>query len=104
MAFHVNHRYGAAESDPPLSSLPLLLRELADRPEDAEHTDVSVTHESEWCISAFMAGYLILENLESGQPRHMRDVPDAKIIELWSLLAVGDLEKVMSEPWKPGYK
>jgi hypothetical protein len=103
MAFHVTHRYGAMDSDPPLSSLPSLLRELDERPEDTEHDSVSVSHESEWCIAAMRGGYVIFENLERGEPRHMRDVPAEKIVDLWSRLAQGDLASIESEPWRPGY-
>lgn len=91
------------EQDPPLASLADLLRELDDRQDDIEHSDVSVTHESEWCISVFREGHIVLENLESGGERHMRGVPDAKILELWDFLARGDLESIKSEPWTPGY-
>jgi hypothetical protein len=104
MAFHVTHRYGAMEQNPPFASFADLLRELDDRPEDIEHADVSVTHESEWCISVFRGGYVILENFESGGECHMRGVSDGKVLELWALLAKGDLESVKSEPWTPGYK
>ena len=104
MAFYVTHRYGATDRDPPLESLERLLRELDDRQEDTEHTDVSVRHESEWCISAFRAGYVVLENLEGGGKRHMRGVSDTKILALWSLLANGDIPSIELEPWRPGYK
>ena len=102
MAFHVTHRYGAMDSDPPLSFLPALLRELDDRPEDTEHGSVAVTHESEWCMSVSRGDYVIFGHLESGGERHMRAVPDAKIIDLWSQLARGDIASIESEPWTPG--
>jgi hypothetical protein len=104
MTFHITHRYGDMERDPPISSLALLLAELEDRPEDIEHTDVSLTHESEWCMSVGRTGTVTLENLESGGARHMVGVPEAKVLALWALLARGDLEVVMTEPWKLGYK
>jgi putative hemolysin len=103
MAFHVTHRYGAMESNPPLSSLPSLLRELDDRSQDTEHGSVAVSHESEWCISVSRGGYVTFEHLEDGGERHMRGVPDAKIIDLWSRLARGDIASIESEPWRPGY-
>jgi hypothetical protein len=34
----------------------------------------------------------------------MLGVSDAKVLALWALLARGDLEVVMSEPLKLGYK
>lgn len=103
MAFHITHRYGAMERDPPLSSLPALLGELDDRPEDIEHGDVSVSHESEWCISVSRGGYVIFEHLEDGGARHMRGVAATKIIDLWSRLARGDIASIEAEAWRPGY-
>jgi hypothetical protein len=103
MTFHVTHRYGAMTSDPPLSSLPELLRELDDRPDDTEHDSVSVSHESEWCMSVWRGGYIVLEHLEDGGERHMLAVPDSKIVEMWSRLAEGDIASLELEPWMPGY-
>jgi len=103
MAFHVTHRYGNMNSDPPLTSLPGLLQELNERPEDTEHGSVGVTHESEWCMSVSSGGYVILEHLEEGGERHMRGVSDTKILDLWSRLARGDIASVKAEPWTPGY-
>ena len=104
MAFHITHRNGAMEHDPPVSSFVELLREVNAPPRDPEHPDVSVTHESEWCISVFREGYATFENLESGGERHMRGLSEKKILELWGLLAQGDIQAIESEPWRPGYK
>jgi hypothetical protein len=106
MSYHVTHRDGEMESDPPLSSLGDLLHELDERPQDTEHGSVALSHESEWCISVMRGGYVIFENLENdaGTERHTRDLPEAKIIELWTRLAHGDIASIESEPWKPGYK
>ncbi|MBS0265472.1 MAG: hypothetical protein JSS02_26305 [Planctomycetes bacterium] len=102
MSFHVTHRYGDDSHESP-SAFPSLLRELDERPEDTEHGSVSVTHESEWCLSVSRGGYVIFEHLEEGGERHMRDVPDSKIIELWTRLSQGDIATIEKEPWKPGY-
>ena len=102
MSFHVTHRFGDME-EVPRSAFPGLLRELDAYPEDEEHPSVALTHESEWCLGAYRGGYVVYENLEAGEPRHMTDVPPEKIIALWQLLADGDLGALESEPWKPGY-
>lgn len=102
MSFHVTHRLGDME-EAPRSSFPDLLQELEADPQDEEHISVSVTHESEWCLGAYRGGYVVYENLEAGDPRHMTDVPAEKIVALWRLLADGDLVALESEPWKPGY-
>lgn len=101
LAFHIYHRYGASDSDPPLDSFDALYDELA--AEDGEHPEVSVGHESEWSLSAFAGGLLVWENVEDGEPRHMRDVSRETIIRLWRLLAAGDLEAIQAEPWLHGY-
>jgi len=67
MAFHLTHRYGDTELGEPGSDFLALLRELEDRPEDTEHRSVAVTYESEWCLSVSLGGYLIFENLETGE-------------------------------------
>ncbi len=60
---------------------------------DDEHTSVSVTHESEWRLGVYRGGYVVLENLEEGEPRHMTDVPPEKILLLWQFRAAGDLRR-----------
>lgn len=98
MAFSVMHRLGNMERNPPLSSFPALLAELD--PDDTEHVDVAVVHESGWTLSAGIGGGLTWENIESeARPRRMADVPPSKILELWTRLANGDLAAVEAEPW-----
>jgi hypothetical protein len=48
--------------------------------EDSEHSSLSVTHESEWCMSVSFGGYVFLEHLEDGGERHMRNVSDAQVL------------------------
>jgi len=100
MAFHITHRMGNSEADPPLDRLPALLEEFD--PEDVEHPDVSVTHESEWCLSAFPSGLLVWENLEEGDPRYVKDVPREKVLQLWELLSRGEIGQINLEPWLEG--
>ncbi|WP_114945173.1 hypothetical protein [Microvirga calopogonii] len=102
MSFRVTHRMGNMEKVS-CSALPELLKELDADPEDIEQASVSVTHESDWCLSVYRGGYIAFENLEEGEPRHMNGVPPEKIISLWQLLADGDLDALESEPWLPGY-
>jgi hypothetical protein len=104
MSFFVYHRYGACESDPPISSFPALLDELEEHLEDEEHLSVSVVHESEWALGISRGGYVDFENVESDdQPRHMNGVPREKTIELMEKLARGDLDALEREPWQVGY-
>jgi len=104
MSFFVYHRNGACERDPAVATFPSLLDELHLRPEDQEHTSVSLIHESEWGLGFHLGGYVTFENVEGhGEPRHMRDVPRHKLIEMMELLARGDVDTLEREPWLPGY-
>jgi hypothetical protein len=104
MSFFVYHRHGACQRDPAFSTFPSLLDELNERIEDQEHTSVSLIHESEWGLSVQAGGYVVFENVGGdGEPRHMRDVPRPKLIEMMETLARGDLDPLNNEPWQSGY-
>ena len=76
-----------------------------DGPMDDEHPDVSLTHQSEWCLSAFSDGLLVWENVEdSGPPRHMTAVPRSEVRRLWAVLAQGNLDEIERQAWAPGYR
>jgi len=79
------------------------VREPKDRPEDIEHGSVGVTGDGEWDPSVNLGGRVIWENLEGNSPRHMDGVSDEKVVELWNLLADGNLEPIEQEPWIPEY-
>ena len=100
MAFHVTHATGRDEIDPPLATLPALLAEL--HAADSGHGCVSLTHDSEWCLSAFHGGDLTFEHVEEEGPVHMQHVPEKHILELWRSLAQGDIEYLQTEAWLPG--
>ena len=105
MAASILHRYGDGSFVRSPSDFTALLRELDEHPEDVEHGEVSVAHEeSGWCISVHTGGYVVFEHLGDGGERHMRGVSEAKILELWTLLAAGDIATVEQECWKPGYQ
>ncbi|WP_282692693.1 hypothetical protein [Streptomyces sp. CC208A] len=55
---------------------------------DDEHPDVSLTHESGWCLSAFREGLLIWENPdeESAAPGELREVAREEVLRLFRLL------------------
>lgn len=102
MTYWVNHLMGNSDIEFPLESLPDLYAELSQA--DGEHTDVSLTHESEWCLSAFLSGLLVWENVAGdGEPKHMRGASKEKVIELWSLLASGSIDAIDKQSWLPGY-
>lgn len=87
--------------DPPQELIAEVLDEL-ERRCDLEHADVSLTHETEWCLSVFRSGLIVFENLEAGEPRHLR-ADRRKAEELWAALAAGDLAAIEQQDWLPGY-
>ena len=104
MGFHLSNRQGASLPNAGETAIDAVLAEL-DEPDDPEHPDVSLTHESEWCLSAFQSGLLVWGNLEddAGSDRHMTNVPRSEVRRLWSALARGDLHVVDAEDWQPGH-
>ncbi|MET9582725.1 hypothetical protein ABZY10_06335 [Streptomyces sp. NPDC006539] len=69
---------------------------------DDEHPDVSLAHESGWCLSAFGDDLVIWENpdADSVAPGEMRDVSREEILRLFGLLAAGDITSVEELPWR----
>ncbi|HWE16756.1 MAG TPA: hypothetical protein VG758_06165 [Hyphomicrobiaceae bacterium] len=113
MAFSARGRWDGGERNPPVDRLREILQELDIETDDFEHPDVSLKHETEWCLSAFLSGLLIWENADGvpadddpdpeGKPaRHMKGVSRQKVLELWLKLAAGDIAAVEAEPWLPG--
>src|SRR5947208_17176177 len=88
---------GAMESDPPLERLDALVREL-DGPDDPEHPDVAVTHESGWTLSAFPSGLVIWENVEAeaADERRASGVSREQVRVLLGAVAQGDFAFVES--------
>jgi len=102
MSCFAHNRSGATVSEPSTEEMTALLESL--RLPDSEHPDVSLTHESGWCISAFRSGLVCLENVETGDgPWHMRDLSFDSVLELWGKLAEGHIESLRSFTWLPGY-
>lgn len=102
MAYWVNHLTGDSDINFPLELLEELYTELNQA--DEENSDVSLTHESEWCLSAFPSGLLVWENVAGeGEPKHMHNVSKEKVIELWSLLSRGLIGEIAEQKWVSGY-
>lgn len=100
--FGVTHLNGEGESDPPLATLLDLYDELSFATQ--EHGDVAVVNDdSGWCMSAHRDGRVILEHLKRGGERHMIKIPKNRVIEMWKWLIQGEMDLLLSEPWKLGY-
>ena len=101
--FGILHMDGSGENDPPIESLPKLYDELLVA--DVEHPDVSVIHDGTgWCMSAYRGGGLVFGKLgDPSSERHMTGVERERVLELWKLLINGEIDRLLLEPWKPGY-
>ena len=101
MNCHLTTRFGRCIQNPSDQDIDRALEELSI--EDNEHPDTSITIDGEWCISLFPSGLAVFENLEHGEPRHLRDVSveDAKV--MWALFVSGDLAELSRLSWKSGY-
>ena len=105
MSFHINHRYGGADGDVPLQALDSLIAELHEDPTDIEHPCVSLVHESGWALGVYVSGVVTLENVEdlAIEPRHMQLRRPEAARGLLEALARGQLDRVFSADWVPGY-
>ena len=103
MAFHVTDRIGQMHRDPAIELIDATLAELS-ASSDGEHDDVSLSHESGWCLTAFSSGLLTWEHLDEGSPRHITGADASAVRRLWLSLARGDIATVEAEAWLPGYR
>ena len=99
--FSILHFHGSSDTNPPIGALSNLYDEL--QLADIEHVDVTVVNEdSGWSMSAYQSGRRIFEHLAQGGARHMIPVSKDRVLELWRLLAAGDIDTILKEPWLPG--
>lgn len=91
---------GQAVDEPDPETMSRVLDSLTDA--DDEHPDVSLSHESGWCLSAFRDGLLVWENTEDGSvpPCTLTGVNREKVLRLFELLAAGDIPSIEALPWE----
>ncbi|MEJ2229499.1 MAG: hypothetical protein P8Y67_15070 [Alphaproteobacteria bacterium] len=103
MAYFAHDRFGNMIPWPTTAQLEQLLASL-DWGGKHEHPDVSVTHETGWCVSVFQNGVTVLENVQTNEgPWHILGATSDYILSLWHLLAEGNIDTVRSGDWQPGY-
>ena len=101
--FSIFHLHGTWDENPSLDALSDLYDEL--QYVDTEYVDVTVVHDDTgWSMSAYQSGRLIFDHLAEGGARHMIPVSKERVLELWRLLAAGDIDTLLKEPWLPGYR
>ena len=102
MSYFAYDRMGSTVISPDEAAMSALLSSLTTP--DPEHPDVSLSHESGWCLSVFGSGLVILENVETGEgPWHMRLPSPQHSLNLWQLLSGGQIAAIQSHPWVSGY-
>jgi hypothetical protein len=101
MSCFLERRWGGSTEDPTVDQMRSALDEL--ETDDDEHPDTWLTHDSGWTLTAYQTGVLIWGNDEEKVGlRHLPEVPRARILELWQLLARGDIAAVEREGWLAG--
>jgi hypothetical protein len=101
MSYHVTSWTGQIEKEYPSARFGELLDQLSKA--DAEHPDVAVTHESEWSITVYKSGFVVLENLEDGEPTHLGPLDKTAIVQLMVAVAEGRIDELQAMPWVAGY-
>lgn len=100
--FSVIHMDASGDDDPAVESLTDLYDEL----ESSGIVDGNVAvinQDSGWCLSAHRDGRLVFEHLGDGGECHMLPVSKARVLELWQRLVAGEIDRLLTEPWIPGY-
>ncbi|MFF5922536.1 hypothetical protein ACFY8C_30000 [Streptomyces flavochromogenes] len=100
MSYFMYDVMGGTVDEPDPETMRRVLDGLAQA--DDEHPEVSLTHESGWCLSAFDGGLLVWENPDedSVAPGEMRDVAREETLRLFAVLAAGDIASVEALSWQ----
>jgi hypothetical protein len=101
MAYSAFDRSGGTVRSPSVKQMRQLLASLV--PDGATEDCVSVVHDGQWSISAYYSGLVCFENPKAGEgPWHLTNLSVSRILELWQLLAEGNLEELRRLPWVAG--
>ena len=100
MSYFMYDVMGGTVDEPDPETMGRVLDGLADA--DDEHPDVSLSHESGWCVSAFRDGLLVGEKPDddSVPPGEIREVTREETLRIFGLLASGDIASVEALPWR----
>lgn len=102
--YHTTDADGVSLLNPDEDAMKDLLARL-DEPsaEEAEHPDVSLTHDTNgWSLSVFPSGTVTFENLDSedGAPLYMTQVKRSDALKMWIELSRGEIESLKKRSWK----
>lgn len=102
MSYFAYDRMGASIQRPDENKMRELLVSVSTN--DSEHPDVSLNHEEGWALSYGASHTIIFENVETGAgPWHMKNITAEEALELWKLLANGDISALEAKGWVGGY-
>lgn len=102
MSYMVIHKDKTHSENYPINQLANVLAELEGENDIEKY--VALTHKSDWCLSVSPNKILVWENNLSdlSETWYMKDVPHSKILQLWTLLASGNIEEIKHEEWLLG--
>ncbi|MFF5211067.1 hypothetical protein [Streptosporangium sp. NPDC000396] len=100
MSYFMYDVMGMTVDEPDTETMRRVLDGLAEA--DDEHPDVSLSHESGWCLSAFTSGLLVWENTadDSVVPGEMREASREEVLRLFGPLAAGNITAIEELPWQ----
>lgn len=102
--YHTTDIDGITEINPDIHKLRELIDSLSDAEmDDYEHPDVALVDDrSGWSISLYPNGTATLENLEDEDesPRYRKGLSAETCLELWTMLADGEIESLLAMRWE----
>jgi len=102
MTYHTTDAFGITELNPPLMRMREVIASVREDAADVEHPNAWLTHgQSGWTLTYSAAGVMTLENSDSDEmpSRCIRRMTPVRALELWQLLASGDVRAVLGQPW-----
>lgn len=102
--YHSTDVDGITEINPDIDSLRALINSLEDPAlVDYDHPDVSLVHDdSGWSIAYYPNGIAVFENLsdDDTSPRYQSHIRPDKALELWTMLADGEISALLAMRWQ----
>jgi len=102
--YHSTDIDGVTEINPDLHTLRAIIDSLQDADlEEFDHPDVALVDDnSGWSISLYPNGTATLENLEDEDesPRYRKGLSPEAGLELWMMLADGEIETLLAMRWE----
>lgn len=101
MPCYVANALGDSEEEPSHARMLEFLESID--PLDLEHGAAWLTDNTENSLEFNGDGTLVFSR-QDGVPRHIAGVSKQRALELWVLLARGDLDDLEKQPWQPGLR